>query len=374
MKYTIDGIPRELYAIAPTDLSLAGHDRFNASRKPKTDSVKTLASLGATVIEIDESSGGSRLERLFHHAFQRVAAKLRCRDVRGGVVFLQYLFFAASVSMPLLRFLKKRDNLIITLFHDMDSSRGQTSRKQVRMERQALEESTYAIIPTPEMAGRLAALGIRLPKHSILGFFDYLTEDTAAPPADLRDVRLIFAGNFKKAGFLARLKDLPLSDSFQIFLYGSRIDGIDRICANESIKYKGTFEADRVSGIEGNWGLVWDGDEIDTCSGAYGDYLRMNTPFKFSTYLAAGRPVVVWSQSAMARHVRERHLGICVDSLHEIPDRVAALSDEELREIAQGVQAASAEVRSAHKLSAALSEFLQPRPNDVVEALGDILP
>ena len=57
--------------------------------------------------------------------------------------------------------------------------------------------------------------------------------------------------------------------------------------------------------MEGNWGLVWDGNSIDTCSGNFGEYLRLNAPFKFSLYLAAKRPVVVWRESAMAEYVRK---------------------------------------------------------------------
>ena len=50
------------------------------------------------------------------------------------------------------------------------------------------------------------------------------------------------------------------------------------------------------------------------CTGQYGEYLKINSPFKFSLYLAANRPVVVWSKSALASYVKEYKLGICVDS------------------------------------------------------------
>ncbi|MCD8100940.1 MAG: hypothetical protein LUE06_10315, partial [Oscillospiraceae bacterium] len=46
-------------------------------------------------------------------------------------------------------------------------------------------------------------------------------------------------------------------------------------------------------------------------------------------YLAAGIPVVVWTQAAIAQFVLANHCGIAVDSLEEIHDKIAALSQEE---------------------------------------------
>lgn len=84
-------------------------------------------------------------------------------------------------------------------------------------------------------------------------------------------------------------------------------------------------------------GLVWDGESVDSCTGQYGEYLKINSPFKFSLYLAANRPVVVWSKSALASYVKEYKLGICVDSLKDIEKTIKSLTIDELVNIQSSV-------------------------------------
>lgn len=42
-----------------------------------------------------------------------------------------------------------------------------------------------------------------------------------------------------------------------------------------------------------SFGLVWDGNSMDTCTGNYGSYLRINDPHKVSLYLSSGLPIIV---------------------------------------------------------------------------------
>ena len=79
---------------------------------------------------------------------------------------------------------------------------------------------------------------------------------------------------------------------------------------------------------EGGWGLVWDGTSIDTCEGDLGQYLRLIASHKLSLHLVMGIPVIVWKESAEADFVVREGLGIAVASLKELPERIAAISDE----------------------------------------------
>lgn len=54
-------------------------------------------------------------------------------------------------------------------------------------------------------------------------------------------------------------------------------------------------------------------------------------------YLAANRPVVVWSKSALASYVKEYKLGICVDSLKDIEKTIKSLTIDELVNIQSSV-------------------------------------
>ena len=46
-----------------------------------------------------------------------------------------------------------------------------------------------------------------------------------------------------------------------------------------------------------------------------------------------GIPVIVWKESAEAEFITSNGLGIAVASLKELPDRIAAISDEEYGEM-----------------------------------------
>ena len=60
----------------------------------------------------------------------------------------------------------------------------------------------------------------------------------------------------------------------------------------ENETYFGSFLPDELpAALEGGFGLVWDGDSAETCSGVFGEYLRYNNSHKASLYLASGFPL-----------------------------------------------------------------------------------
>ncbi|MEI3535629.1 MAG: hypothetical protein V8R16_02480, partial [Bacilli bacterium] len=63
----------------------------------------------------------------------------------------------------------------------------------------------------------------------------------------------------------------------------------------------------------------------------FGKYLKYNNPHKLSLYLAAGLPVIVWSKSAIAKFVIDNNVGICVNNLNEINDKIKKSNYELIR-------------------------------------------
>lgn len=57
--------------------------------------------------------------------------------------------------------------------------------------------------------------------------------------------------------------------------------------------------------------------------------MTMDAPYKLSTYLAAGMPVVVKNNLAQAEFITQQKLGICVDNLAEAAEKAATISDDE---------------------------------------------
>ena len=112
----------------------------------------------------------------------------------------------------------------------------------------------------------------------------------------------MIAGNLRrhKAEYVYRLPD---SQKFNLYGVGYEKQNKNNIC------YHGSFDPDELPFVlEGSFGLVWDGDSAETCSGVYGQYLKVNNPHKCSLYLATGLPVIVWKESTVARIVKKQSL------------------------------------------------------------------
>ena len=163
---------------------------------------------------------------------------------------------------------------------------------------------------------------------------------------------MIVAGNLaqEKAGYLYALPAEPAYN-----LYGV---GFDESRALENETYFGSFLPDELpAALEGGFGLVWDGDSAETCSGVFGEYLRYNNSHKASLYLASGFPLVVWKQSALSHFVLEKGCGIAVESLHDLKETIDNLSDADYQDLVDNAKRVGQEIRDGNYLKTALKHL-----------------
>ena len=140
------------------------------------------------------------------------------------------------------------------------------------------------------------------------------------------------------------------------FTGGYKDDGRDNVV------YNGSFSPEElVSHLEGSFGLVWDGISAETCAGAFGEYLRINNPHKLSLYLAAGLPVIIWKEAALAPFVAENKVGFAVSSLYEIRDVVDRLPDNEYQTMKENAKQIGLHLRKGQYLLTALSKVEEIR-------------
>ena len=188
---------------------------------------------------------------------------------------------------------------------------------------------------------------------TVLGIFDYLLDEAPAGADEAYTKTVLVAGNLdpQKSGYLYRLGEL--AQTVPVNLYGGNV-AADQ--AADSLHYMGSFPPDELPArLRGNFGLVWDGDSADTCSGQTGEYLRINNPHKTSLYLAAGFPVIIWKQAALAPFITENGLGLAVDSLAELPSVLEGLSPADYTAIRQRVRDFGARLREGEYIRRALS-------------------
>ena len=246
------------------------------------------------------------------------------------------------------------------IIHDLDALRfmnGQAVplKHRIRMKIQEsglLGAADGIIAHNPVMKSVLVDKGIAEDKIISLGIFDYLIPNFQEKTGLTKNQPIIVAGNLaqEKAGYLYALPAQPAYN-----LYGV---GFDESRALENETYFGSFLPDELpAALEGGFGLVWDGDSAETCSGVFGEYLRYNNSHKASLYLASGFPLVVWKQSALSHFVLEKDCGIAVDSLHDLKETIDNLSDADYQDLVDNAKRVGQEIRDGHYLKTALKHL-----------------
>ncbi|MCD8291580.1 MAG: hypothetical protein LUC91_08805 [Prevotella sp.] len=246
---------------------------------------------------------------------------------RGDNIFIQYPYYPAIVNQIIIRFLQTGRLLkhykTILLIHDVVSLRSEyITRRNLQKEIKLFNCIDKVVCHNDKMKQVLTNNGGR-GNYSILGPFDYLY---SKGPIDIDfqgKLHVIIAGNLikKKCGYVYKLSEIK---GCKFNLYGISYSGI----SNDSILYKGQYHPNKlIENLDGSFGLVWDGDSIETCIGKFGEYLKYNCPHKFSLYLAAGIPLIVWKESAIAFYVEKYGLGLCVDSLYQLSSLNIAKGD-----------------------------------------------
>ena len=194
-------------------------------------------------------------------------------------------------------------------------------------------------------------MGIPSSRMEVLGIFDYLIPE-AGYAKTRADGPVVIAGALRphKAGYAYHL---PEGIDFNLYGVGYEAE------PQENVKYFGSFEPDKLPEVmEGSFGLVWDGETTGTCSGIYGEYLRINDPHKASLYLASGMPVIIWSEAALAGYITKNGCGITVDSIDEIPGRIAEMTKEEYEAIRSNTMKISGRLRKGKYTARALERVL----------------
>lgn len=324
----------------------------SAGGKAKTDNEDTLRELGAVNIGLSRSSSQNSVVAFARNLLGVVRACLLMR--RGDLVLLQYpvkKYFAF-----LCRAARLRGARTVAVIHDLGSFR----RKKLTVEQEVnrLMQADYVVASNEVMAEWLRLQGFSKPLGA-LGFFDYRSPARNVHSGELtygqRLPKLVFAGalGLRKNAFLLELQDRIAG--YEMAVYGNR-SGLPGLSDREHFAVHDFLPADDFIGhVEADFGLLWDGDSCDECSGSFGDYLRYNSPHRASFYLRACLPVVVWRDAAIAGLIEREGLGVCVTSLSEIPAALSAITPEQYARMKANVRRWADRLDRGESLRTALS-------------------
>lgn len=265
----------------------------------------------------------------------------------GSSIFVQYPFVNLNAFKFISRFFNKYR--VIALIHDLPSYR-YTDKGIIEDEIRVLNSFSNIIVHSENMSKILKRDGLKS-DVIVLGMFDYLLSENQSNVKESNAI--VFAGALKKSKFLCGLQKLSLSMTF-FNLYGR---DLPEGAATERVRYKGVFNPNEIATISGEWGLLWEGNSIDTCSGNFGDYLKIIAPHKFSLYIACGLKIICWEQSAMADFVKKENIGFTINNLSEIEKKMALISDTEKRDMEKNIESISKKVRTGGFLKEALNKL-----------------
>lgn len=272
----------------------------------------------------------------------------------NSILLLQHPFWQEQKdrNRTLLRLKKEKHVKIISVVHDVEKLRGIFLRQYMQSEFDfMLQVADVMIVHNERMMRYFIQLGFDKKRLVSLQVFDYLCEIQMKKAKFEHSITI--AGNLQisKSPYIGKLQELaPL----KVHLYGSNYEEKIR---NENITYHGSFPAEQIPQVlNRGFGLVWDGDSIEKCSGATGEYLKYNNPHKLSLYLVAGLPVIIWKEAAEAEFVEKHGLGFLVDSLYEIQDVLNGMDEMKYNSYLKAVQKISEKLVQGEYTKLALKE------------------
>lgn len=215
-----------------------------------------------------------------------------------------------------------------------------------------LKKYDLIMVPTIKMKDYLVGIGIDSNKVIIHGLTDYYIS-LVNEKREYTD-NIIIAGDLShdRNNYIYQLHNLK---NLNFILYGY---GFDEEYERNNISYFGMInESELNKKMCGKFGLCWYGSELEGLTGFSAEYMKMNSPHKVSLYITNEIPVIISDEAGFADYIREKHLGILVHNLKELPDILNGISDEEYIDILKHVRVEGKKIREGYHLEKSLSKI-----------------
>lgn len=318
-------------------MSIAQGDQKNtAFFKAKSDYAKYIQEIGAKTLNIYSYFWADEPEEMLNGRIDGMLAGFH----NGDVLVLQIPTYIRTLNVQVLiqRIQNVYHGKVIGVIHDYDPiydpEYAKTRSKLGDPLHRIFAYDTYDII-TPqcdalivhsERFKKVLQERLNYTKPIITqGPFGYIgLENSVNEKRHLRK-SIIFAGALSKAQYL---KDIPVEWNMDVF--GPEMGNNYKYQNN--VSYRGSFTPEELPNhLSDGFGLVWASDSFSEISGKDAEYTRLNYSHKLSLYLFARLPIIVWSQSAPAEWVVKNGVGIAVDSLAEVWNKIESVTEEEFQ-------------------------------------------
>lgn len=322
----------------------------SAGNKAKTDMEKIMDNLGFVNVGLKQTQYHSKIKGYLVTLAGVVKAIFSLK--KDDYLVLQYPLKKYYSFLCKIAHIKGAK--VITLIHDLGAFR--RKKLTAAQEKKRLSNTDYIIALNDSMKALLTNQGYRQPIGA-LKIWDYLSENKT-PDIHQPDsqYKIAYAGalNYKKNRFLYELE--PYIRSYKFNLYGGGFD-TGRIQDQSLFSYSGfIYFEDLIKDNACDFGLVWDGESIDTCAGSHGEYLKYNNPHKTSLYIRCGLPVIIWDKAAVADFIVNNGVGVKIDSLKNLDKILSSISKEEYQAMRSNTLKLSRQMASGHYFTQAYLE------------------
>jgi hypothetical protein len=308
--------------------------KFNAGYKAREDVEEILKRMTLSEIDVFKKKENRRIFSPFK-LLSLLAESMKNKQLKHSTVVFQNGTGLDLIIAPVLEKSFRMGRRIV-IVHDIESIRHGRFFDKVR-EKIVFTQFTDAICNTKEMCNYLREnLGFRGNTYTF-GFWVYLLKYVDSekinviPEKEYGRYRIVIAGNLSKlkAGYLYKISTKLSPKNYVMKLYGKGFTG--KTVPNV-VEFVGAFHPDELPyKLEGHFGLVWDGEEIEGIAGKTGEYLKYNSPHKASLYIVSGLPLIVWKESAIYELVKEYNIGFGVYSLTELDEKLAQITEDEYK-------------------------------------------
>ena len=307
-----------------------------ASNKARADVNYIADKIGFETIAVHtpQLSGSIISKAIGKIGFERELIRVLKSLSSNGVLLVQvpFLNIANRTHKNILDYCSNKNIKVISFIHDVNDLRG-TNTKNNQPFYDLLKYSSAVISHNTRMSEHLLSKGVDPERVINLEIFDYLLDEQKNVGSFKKEI--VIGGNLdvEKVKYL---RQLNLIKGCHIVLYGPNYTINE---SSDHIEYKGVVEAAKLpSMLNEGFGLVWDGDSIDSCTGRYGNYLKFNNPHKLSMYIASGLPVIIWDQAAEAEFVRKSGIGITVGSLMDLESVFDCMKENEYKQFTDNIK------------------------------------
>ena len=240
----------------------------------------------------------------------------------GDVVILQLpTWNDARFEEYLIRKLKVYKTTLILFIHDVVPLQFGAEKEKLQRAVAMYNQADVLILPSKAMHDRLVEAGLTVEKICYQTMFDYVVDANLDKHAFVR--KMIFTGSPKRFPFINQYQGTTPIDLY----------GLDQADQNSNTIYRGQRMGEALlwEMSKGGYGLVWAEDN------QY-EYYKMNLPFKVTTFLAAGIPLIIRRGIHVEDFVTKNQIGIVVDSLAEADQIVQVLTKEQYGRLLENVK------------------------------------